>query len=591
MNFPGLRLLISGFSLRETLITLGVLILGLIITFFSVLYTRANIEKAARQDFEYSSDEIRTRISSRLDQHAQLLRSGAALFAVSDSVTREEWHEFYVRTRADIFLPGIQGFGYSKIIPKDRLEKHIKMVRESGFPDYTITPEGERDVYSSILYLEPFTDMNRRAFGYDMFSEPVRKKAMEIARDSNISMLSGKVRLRQETGQDLQSGVLMYFPMYEKNMPTNTVEERRRALKGWVYSPYRMKDLMQGITGSMKRRNDLPLHLMIYDDTTISEEKLMYDNQSEENNELVTRKSNLYLKEPVIFNGKIWTLVFTVRKDEMSLLHKDQIIVWLTGLIISVLLFILSMMQIRANIRTRQIGELNLQLERLNSDKDRFISILSHDLKSPFTSILGFLELLTTNLRKYSIDEIERHINTVNDAAKNTFHLLEDLLMWTRAHSGKISFDPQKLQFREIYESVTESLMPMAETKNISLDYIENERISVFADKDMLKAILRNLISNAIKFTFPGGSVHIKALKNPGSITVSVSDTGSGISPDRIKNLFDITNIFSTAGTGGEKGSGLGLLLCREFVEKHGGRIWVKSEPDKGSDFMFSLPS
>ncbi|MGE5406557.1 MAG: ATP-binding protein, partial [Methanosarcina sp.] len=334
-----------------------------------------------------------------------------------------------------------------------------------------------------------------------------------------------------------------------------------------------------------------PLHLMIYDDTIISEEKLMYDNQNENWTELSAGKSNLFLKEPVIFNGKIWTLVFNARKDEMSLLHKNQIIVWLTGLVISVLLFILSMMQIRANIRTRQIGELNFQLERLNADKDRFMSILSHDLKSPFTSILGFLELLTTNLRKYSIDEIEGHINTVNDAARNTFNLLDDLLMWTRAHSGKISFDPQKLEFRQIYESVIGSLMPMADTKNISLNYTENEKIAVFADKDMLKAILRNLISNALKFTFPGGSVTIKAFKNHGTITVSVSDTGSGISPDRIKNLFDITNIFSTTGTGGEKGSGLGLLLCREFVEKHGGKIWVKSEPNKGSEFMFTLPA
>lgn len=590
MKFPVLRLFISGFSLRETLITLGVLILGLAITFLFVLYTRSNIERAARQDFEYSCKELKTRISTRLDEHAQLLRSGAALFAVSDSVTRGEWHEFYLRTRADVFLPGIQGYGYSKIIPRDKLLEHIRSIKESGYPDYKITPEGERQVYSTILYIEPFSEMNLRAFGYDMFSEPIRRKAMEIARDSNMSMLSGKVRLVQETGEDLQSGVLMYFPIYEKNMPVLTVQERRNAIKGWVYSPYRMKDLMTGIRGSIKRYNEAPLHLMIYDDTTITEDNLMYDNLQEDS--IISRfKPNMYLKEPVNFNGKIWTLIFTARKDEMSFFHKSQVIVWITGLTISILLFILSMMQIRANIRTRQIVELNLQLERLNADKDRFMSILSHDLKSPFTSILGFLELLTTNIRKYSIDQIENHIYTINDAARNTYNLLEDLLMWTRAHSGNIPFNPQKIQFREIYESVAEILVPVAESKNIMVNYVGYENLSVYADKDMLKAIMRNLISNAIKFTSGGGSISISTSINPGNVTVSVSDTGIGISPERIQNLFDLTNIHSTAGTSGERGSGLGLILCREFVQKHGGKIWVTSEPGKGSDFRFTLPA
>ncbi|HEX2976569.1 MAG TPA: CHASE domain-containing protein [Bacteroidales bacterium] len=590
MRFPGpnFKLLISGFSLRETLITIGVLILGLAITTLSVLYTRANITRAAIQDFDFSCNELTTKISTRLNEHAQLLRSGQAFFSVSDSVTREEWHNFYVLTKIDSYLPGIQGFGYSKLVPREKLDEHIRAIRKSGFPDYNITPAGDRDLYSTILYIEPFTGMNLRAFGYDMFSEPVRRKAMSQAVDSNSAALSAKVRLVQETGQDIQAGVLMYIPVFKRGMPTETVSERWKALKGWVYSPYRMRDLMSGILSNTDP-GQTPLYMRIYDEDVISEENLLFNGMGPDSS-IAARKTNLYREQTVLFNGRKWTLVFTGRREELSVFHREQVIVWLTGIVISILLFILSLMLIRANIRSRQIEMLNKRLEQMNSDKDRFMSVLSHDLKSPFTSILGFLELLISGIRKYSIDDIERHLNTINDAAMNTYNLLEDLLMWTRAHSGKIPFSPVKLRFRDVYSGITGLLIPMAEAKNIDVIYEETEPVTVFADNDMIKAVMRNLLSNAIKFTETGGRIMITVSRTPDGIMVSVADNGIGIKPERIKSLFDFTNIISTKGTTGEKGSGLGLVLCREFITRHGGKIWVVSEPGKGSDFRFTLP-
>lgn len=590
MKFPGrqnYKILMRGFSFLETLVTLGVLFAGLILTALSVIYNRNNIQRAAKQEFEYSCNELRIKIETRLYEHALLLRSGEALFAVSDSVTSDMWHRFYIRTRIDQFLPGIQGFGYSKVIPHEDLENHIRFFRSLGFTQYEITPNGEREIYTSIIYLEPFTGRNLLAFGYDMYSEPVRRRAMEIARDSNIAMLSGKVTLVQETGQDVQAGVLMYIPVFRNGMPSKTVGERRKAITGWVYSPYRMNDLIQGIQGSGGVSGDNPIKLNIYDDDQISEEALLYESQP---NTLNIRKPNLFLQLPVIFNGKRWTLVFSGRKEEMSIFHKGQVVIWITGIVISILLFVLSMMQINANIRSRQIGELNKQLEKLNADKSRFIAILSHDLKSPFTSILGFLELLMTGIRKYSIDQIESHIHIINESARNTYNLLEDLLTWIRAHSGKIPFNPQLISFHENYQNVVDILLPLAESKNINIEYHETDNVILYADKDMLKTIMRNLLSNAIKFTRPGGSIKITTEKQPDQVMISVADTGTGMKEPQLENLFDISKIYSTAGTGGEKGSGLGLVICREFIETHGGKIWVVSEFGKGSDFRFTMP-
>jgi signal transduction histidine kinase len=580
----------THFPLKDSLATIAFLGLGLLVTFISVFFIRMNMEKAAVRDFEYTCNELRIKIDSRLEQQAQLLRSGAALFASSDTITRSEWRRFYNRTRINRYLPGIQGFGFAALIPKSQLKNHIQGIRDEGYSNYNIFPAGEREIYSSIVYLEPFSGRNLSAFGYDMYSEPVRRIAMETSRDSNNAILSGKVTLMQETVEDIQAGVLMYVPIYRNNALLNTVAERRAAIKGWVYSPYRMRDLMSGIQENDAFTKVNHINFKVYDAGGISNDSLLYDS-------IVTDEpadddiGNLKLTLPVEFNSRRWILIFSSKSEELASLHRDQAIVLMAGVVISVLLILLALFQINSVVKTRQIRELNLQLEKLNLDKDRFITILGHDLKSPFTSILGFLELLTDDIRKFTIDDIENHIKVINEASKQTYKLLEDLLVWTKTHSGKIPFNPQLLNFRDVYLNVEDVISLAADEKKITLNYFSHGEIKIFADADMLKTILRNLVSNAIKFTNHGGFINVTALKETGNVKISVSDNGVGIQATRIPQLFDISQILTTTGTASEKGSGLGLILCKEFVEKHGGRIWVESDYGKGSNFIFTLPA
>ena len=230
------------------------------------------------------------------------------------------------------------------------------------------------------------------------------------------------------------------------------------------------------------------------------------------------------------------------------------------------------------------------QLLQLNADKDRFISILAHDLRSPFTVLLGLSEFLIENIREYDTDEIENHLKLIKNSAQDTFALLEDLLKWIRAQSGNIPFKPQNLSFADICNDILKTLNPNADIKNISINYSKVDHLTVFADADMLKTVLRNLASNAIKFTNNGGTISINAIENSSNVTISVSDNGIGISPENLIKLFDISQVLSTKGTAKETGTGLGLLLCKEFVEKHGGKIWVESECGKGSIFYFNIP-
>lgn len=230
------------------------------------------------------------------------------------------------------------------------------------------------------------------------------------------------------------------------------------------------------------------------------------------------------------------------------------------------------------------------KLKEMNFDKDRFISILAHDLRSPFTSILGFLELLINNIDNYSIDQIEKQINFIYSSASNTYNLLEDLLQWAKSKAGKLSFKPKKLVFKDICQVSLNQLFAQASKKGISIQCSVNENIELWADPDMIQTILRNLVSNSIKFTHNNGHINIKAEKDKQNIIISVSDDGIGITKENQLKLWDISQSHKTSGTDNEEGTGLGLLVCKEFVEKHSGKIWVESEPGKGSNFKFTVP-
>ncbi len=233
----------------------------------------------------------------------------------------------------------------------------------------------------------------------------------------------------------------------------------------------------------------------------------------------------------------------------------------------------------------------NEELVKLNSDKDRFMSILGHDLKSPFNSILGFLEILSANIREYDLDTIESQISIVETSAKRVFSLLEDLLLWSRSQSGQLPYEPQRQNLTAICQDILSDMKLIADTKNIIISDSVSDEIAVYADTDMLKTVLRNLISNAIKYSNAGGQIEINTRQIGSETTISVSDTGVGMAPEVASHLFEISQIHSTKGTANETGTGLGLLLCKEFVAKHGGNIWVESEVGKGSTFYFSISS
>ncbi|MCD4772710.1 MAG: PAS domain S-box protein, partial [Bacteroidales bacterium] len=236
-----------------------------------------------------------------------------------------------------------------------------------------------------------------------------------------------------------------------------------------------------------------------------------------------------------------------------------------------------------------------IQLRELNATKDKFFSIIAHDLRSPFNTMLGFSELLNEEFDEHSTEEKKKFIGIIYEGLQNTLKLLDNLLYWARSQKGTIVYNPEKinlyLKAKETYDFLNQS----AEKKSIKLINQIAENVYVEADIDMLATIIRNLFSNAIKYTHKYGKITIKTFLVPDEnniqyVGISVSDTGVGIPKEMQSKLFDIGENTSMQGTENETGTGLGLILCKEFVEKHGGKIWVESEIDKGSTFYFTIP-
>lgn len=237
-----------------------------------------------------------------------------------------------------------------------------------------------------------------------------------------------------------------------------------------------------------------------------------------------------------------------------------------------------------------ELQEKNAQLAELNASKDRFFSIISHDLRTPFTSILGITEFIATNIDTYSKQEIRDQVERLKTAAEKLYALLENLLTWSRIQRGAIKCDPAVIDLFDIAQENMVIFLPKAEHKNIALRSMVQKNTRVYADYGMVNTIMRNLISNALKFTAVGGSVTVLASTRDQYVEVAVADTGYGIPQAELTKLFRIDTTYSGVGTAGEQGTGLGLILCKELVEQHGGEIWVESEVGKGTTFRFIIP-
>jgi PAS domain S-box-containing protein len=344
------------------------LLAGLLVSSFAAYYIKNDTEQEEEYQFNQQCNELKTKVINRLYTQAQILRCGVAFFGASDSVTRNNWTKFYQLSHFSNNLPGFLGIGYNQLIKKNDFNIHTLKMRRDGILYYTIHPKRLTDTAAIIVYMEPPSEQTPKTLGFDMFSNPIRKSAMEYARDSNSVSLTDKIQLVVDSGKKY-SGIIMYAPIYKHNAETSNLLQRRKAIKGWVYCPNRMNFFMSDILGQWK----YDIHLSIYEKGKILHENLLYESSNKDSaNYTVPRVRTTTLN--LNFCGKTWVLYFQKLKKPYAYTTGKATIVFIGGCCISVLLFMLVFSLL--NIKRRALTIAQQLTKEIKAGRERYYSLL-----------------------------------------------------------------------------------------------------------------------------------------------------------------------------------------------------------------------
>ncbi len=573
-----------------------VLVLSLCATLWAWYATRNAAEEKARLLFDFRVQETESAILKRMQDYEQVLRSAAGLFAASQKVDRAEWKAYIASLDIQERYPGIQGIGFAPWIPSGHRDGHVQLVRTDGFPAYDIQPPGNREQYTPIMYLEPFSGRNLRAFGYDMFSEPKRRDAMERARDTGTPTLSGKVLLAQETKENIQAGTLLFLPVYKNGMPHGTLAERRAALIGFIYSPFRMNDLMDGILGRGKSNIRADIDVEIFDRAPPSSRTLLYDADTSLHAGNTHHTSLFQHSSRINMQGNTWTLYFFTRPPFESLVETQKpLLVLGAGFLSSFLLFGLITLRKKTEddlrrfneILEQRIKERTHQLEMANKELESFSYSIAHDLRAPLRALSGFSQILIEDYAGTLDASATGYLNRIHTAGERMGELVDDLLKLSHVARTEMKFE-------------TVNLGAMAEEIHANLQHSEPERTVTLAtgtniiahgDCRLLEIALENLLANAWKFTLNTPLPHIEfgEIRQAGETVYFIRDNGVGFNMDYVNKLFKPFERLHT--NSAFAGTGIGLSIVSRIIARHGGRVWAEGEEGKGAAFYFTLPA
>lgn len=335
----------------------------LLFTLYAYYRSSKSLDTRKEKLFEVRTEQAQKALEDRMIEYVQVLKGGQGLFMATDTVTREMWAKYIRMLKIEEHYPGIQGIGFAMHVDSSELNTHISLIRSEGFPQYTVTPAGQRVEYFPIIFLEPFSDRNLRAFGYDMFSESYRREAMQRARDANKATITKRIRLVQETSQDVQPGFLLYLPVYEKGKPYGTIEERRENIEGFVYSPFRSHNLMSSVFNKFQ-----DINIEVYDGKTFSPKHLLYNKDSLSAHADKISESILTKDTTIQVANHKWTLRFTTHPDFGPAERNQPVAIFAGGIVISLLLFFAVAAMANTNRRATELAEEMTQRYRENEE-------------------------------------------------------------------------------------------------------------------------------------------------------------------------------------------------------------------------------
>ena len=563
------------------------LALMLLLTATAFHFVKSESEALALEKFEFRKTEILEDIDQRMIAYTQALRGGLGLFRASEQVTRSDWRAYVETQLLNELFPGIQGIGYTEWVRPEERAAYEAHIQSEGFGGFAIRPAGDREIYSSIIFLEPFDVRNRQAFGYDMYSQETRRRAMALARDTGEVAISGKVTLVQEISADVQAGFLMYLPYYGHVISPDSVAKRRSTSVGFVYSAFRMRNLMEGILGP-----GLPnVRLEIYDEDEISDDALMYTSQMADPD-----KTPLFVRtEQMTIGQRPWTLrISSLPEFEKLLDPQKSYIVLIAGIFSSLLFFSVIWSFARTRQRAQELAEemtvaLNehsQELARSNEDLEQFAYVASHDLKAPLRGIDNLATWIEEDLGDKLDGESRENMHLLRGRVRRLETLLTDLLNYSRAR--RVESPVETAVMSELIKT-SWTLLNTANRMTLELD-LDLESDTVDIQVSALEQVLGNLFANAIKHHDKDrGTVFLSVTEQPDGYEFIVADDGPGIPPEHRERAFQM---FQTLRPRDEvEGSGMGLSIIRKLIERIGSDITIEDRSGgRGVQFRFIWP-
>lgn len=561
--------------LLPVIVVFSAVLTVVIISFFmSLSNTGKELDTAAT---DYAKQTTGT-IQDRLNIFEETLRAGVGLFAGNETVSKDQFSSFINTSAVLERYSGAQSVGYAKVVPAAQLAGFSETIQKTVYPPFAVYPEGLRDTYVPVIYIEPQSDVNKRRLGFDINSDPARSRALETARDTGDVAITGAVRSAVDRSES-ERVFIMYAPQYRQGMPTSNTEQRRAAIEGYVYAGFRLSSFMANVLPTNDDKN-VAFRIATGDDKA---EFFTAQNY----NELVARNHKT-LETSLPLGGTTFHFTFLYDRDsQLAEADSRPTAILVFGFVTAMLIAGAVWLILRG-----KANELLLEQERgINEAKDNLLSLASHQLRTPATGVKQYLGLLLQGFAGELTTEQKELLEKANEGNERQLKTINDVLYLARLGSGRIVLSKSTFSVERLIRDIVQELHDEIESKRhrVTVKAPKRQR-DFYGDAHMMRMAIENLLTNAIKYTRPGGIISVTLQYAKDELKISVEDNGIGIEQSQQDRLFEqferIDNDLSIA----VGGSGIGLYVVRNIAGMHDGHVEVTSELNQGSRFTIVVP-
>ncbi|MDH3611304.1 MAG: CHASE domain-containing protein [Nitrosopumilus sp.] len=536
---------------KTTWIVFGISITTTLIVWVGFLNYANQIQEA---EFNSQSKTMTQDILNRLDQYEQLLNGARGFLSSKQDITPQDWKNF-IDLQIISRYSDVQGIGFTKhVVGEEQLNNLVTQMISYGVEDFSITPEGKRNEYYPVIFMEPLDSRNKRAIGYDTYFEDSRKEAVNLSINSGKATLSGKIILVQETEKDVQNGFLLMMPVFSTGISPDNEKDSSSVL-GMINAVFRINDFIDGLLGKEKFEY---IHLRIYDGS-INPESLFFD--SNEIFEFEHKRIDFTVKETLEVANRNWILVFDGTSPPLNPVEGFVLtIIPIVGFSLSGLLFYVFYL---AN-KNLQLAKNSIKSKKMENI-GKLAAALAHDLRNPLSVVSGAMYLLSN--RSESLDEKSRNlISKSNSAVERMKHQINDVMNYVQ--TGKL--EKSEVSFKELIN--IPGVIPEIPS-NITLNLPQND-LWLYCDKRKIEVLMGNMILNSIEaISDKTGTITIRIMEEQNNVIIEVQDSGPGVPKENMKKIFE--PLFTSK----PKGTGLGLASCEHIVNAHNGKIVVTNNP------------